>query len=87
LTAPVEGSLWGANTTSMPGAAASASATPCGSSAGPHSPSWCSTSSPWSFAIDAHLLPKWPQEATITRSPGRARLATADDMAPVPDAA
>ena len=70
----------------MPRSPERASATAAGSIGRPHSPSRCSTSTPWSAQIDAQRTPKFPQEATRTRSPGAVRFATAESMAPEPEA-
>ena len=85
LTTPVEVSQWVAKTTPIPGSAARAAATASGSTGRPHSPATWWTPIPPSAAISAQRSPKLPQEATRTRSPGRARLTAEEAIAAVPD--
>ncbi len=83
-TTPVEVSDWVTYTAEAPTAAAPIAA---GSSRSPHSRAMCSQLTVWRSHISAQRSPKFPADATTTRSPGDERLSTADSMPAVPDPA
>jgi len=88
LTTPVEVSDWVVNSAraGRPNFA-SASPTWSGSTFSPHSNSRWVVSAPNPAHISAQRWPNLPADATTAGSPGTTRLATADSIAPDPEAA
>ena len=84
-TTPVEVSDCWQKTARAP-ASETAAPTSAGSGVLPHSYRIACTSSPCRSQISIQRSPKEPWLTTATRSPGAQRFATADSMAPVPDA-
>jgi hypothetical protein len=83
---PVEVSDCWQKTISVP-ASRTAAPTSAGSGVSPHAYRIACTSRPWWSQIAIHRSPNEPWLTTDTRSPGTQRFATADSIAPVPEAA
>ena len=87
LTTPVEVSDSVVKTTGTPGFSPSLRSRSAGSTRFPQPASRCTGSAPKASQSSTHRSPNFPHDATSAGSPGRTRLATADSMAPDPEAA